>query len=239
MKEVVLRIDVDTPTGSLALNRLRLRFGYLHYLRNLISLLKEYQAKASFMFIPNRTTPTRDLADELRDLGCEIGVHADEVLSERLRGQREQFERIVGGRVLGITYHGRDLVDLVIHKLTRKNRYVAYHNPFVSLLAGFAYDATGFASGKPRFLRYGEEKILLFQSYRDITAGSLVNDVDPSWYGSDFTVLLIHPNYLDRYGFRKRRKNLVERVLDYARRNDIEFRTYGEVYERFSKLDRP
>jgi hypothetical protein len=82
------------------------------------------------MFIPYRTTPTEDVLGELSDLGCEVAVHADEVLPGKLSTQREMMEKIAGREVSGVAYHGRDLSDVLIHKLTGKTRYISYHNPF-------------------------------------------------------------------------------------------------------------
>jgi len=126
-KQVIFRIDVDTPTGSLFLNRLHLKIGYLQYLRTLLSLLAEFSLKASFMFIPNRTTSSPEILGEVLDTGSEIALHADEVLATKLAEQKLEMERAIGRQVVGLSYHGRDLMDFLVHKITRKNRYVAYH----------------------------------------------------------------------------------------------------------------
>lgn len=83
-KTVTFRIDVDTPTGSLLLNRLHLKWGYLNYLRVLLELMREFGIKATFMFIPNRTTPSPEILGEVLDTGSEVALHADEVFPAKL-----------------------------------------------------------------------------------------------------------------------------------------------------------
>jgi hypothetical protein len=232
-REVIFRFDVCTPTASLLLNRLHLKFGYLHHLKVIVSLLREHGIRGTFMFIPYRTTPTEDVLGELSDLRCEVAVHADEVLPGRLSTQREMMERIAGREVSGVAYHGRDLSDILIHKLTGKTRYISYHNPFVSLQAGFKYDATGFTSGKPEFLEFGGRRILLFQSFRDLTAGPRIGQVPESMFEDSLNIFLVHPRFLKRYGFMKGRIDSVRNVFDYVRKLEISTKTYREVYERF------
>jgi hypothetical protein len=238
-REAVFRFDVCSPTASLCLNRLHLKFGYLKHLQLIISLMREHGIKGTFMFIPFVTTPTKEVLGELSDLECEVAVHADEVLPDRLSSQRKMMERVVGQEIVGVSYHGRDLSDLIIHKLTGKTRYVSYHNPFVSLQAGFKYDASGFASGKPEFLQFGRRRILLFQSCRDLTGGSKdltgprISPMPESIFEDSMSIFLIHPRYLNRYGFMRKRIDSVRNVFDYVRKTDIPTRTYHEVLKRF------
>jgi hypothetical protein len=237
-KEIIFRFDVCTPTASLLLNRLHLKFGYLDHLKLIISLVREHGIRGTFMFIPYRTTPTEELVGELVDLRCEIAVHADEVLPDRLSSQREMMERIAGREVVGVSYHGRDLSDILIHKVTGKTRYLAYRNPFVSLQAGFKYDATGFISGKPEFLEFGDRRILLFQSCHDLTAGPRItqlpqNHFAESMFADTLSIFLIHPRFLKRYGYMRGRMHSIRNVFDYLRRKDIPTRTYQEILGRF------
>jgi len=204
----------------------------------MISLMREHGIRGTFMFIPDRTTPTKELLGELFDLKCEVAVHADEVLPDRLSSQRKMMARISEREVVGISYHGRDLSDVLIHKVTGKTRYVSYHNPFVSLQAGFEYDATGFSSNKPEFLEFGGRRILLFQGFQDLTAGPRLGQLPESMFGDTLSIFLIHPRYLKRYGFMKERIGSVESVFDYVRRAEIPTRTYHEVLDRFLRDDR-
>jgi len=196
------------------------------------------------MFVPNRTMPMKTLIGELADLGCEIALHSDEVLPDRLSSQRETMERVIGDKIYGVSYHGKDLSDQFIHKLTGKTRYVSYHNPYVSLQAGFEYDATGFTSGRPQFLEYSGKRILLFPGFSDITAGPIPVQYDTydkpakhdtkTWaiesvFDKPLSIFLIHPFYLNRYGFKKGRIDLVGRIFDYVRRNGLAVRTYKQV----------
>lgn len=238
-RQVIFRIDVDTPTGSLLLNRLHLKQGYLRYLDTLISLLTEFGIKASFMFIPRRTTPSPEVLGQVLDTGSEIALHADEVLAPKLAQQKEEMEQLVGRPVLGMSYHGRDLSDVLVHRLTRKNRYVAYHNPFASLLAGFEYDATGYLAERPEFLRMGAKSILLFQNYRDITLGPPIGSRDETLLQRDMNIYMIHPNYLDRYGFRRSRRDDVKHVFEHVRKQGVRVRTYAEVCEEYKRMAGP
>lgn len=49
-KSVIVRVDVDTPTDSLLLNKLRFKKSYLRYLFGVFDLSMEYGVKMSFMF---------------------------------------------------------------------------------------------------------------------------------------------------------------------------------------------
>jgi len=236
-KQVVFRIDVDTPTGSLVLNRLHLRKGYLKYLGTVIQLMKEFGIKASFMFIPARTTPTPEILTELLDTESEVALHADEVLPERLAEQKAEMERTVGRSIVGISYHGRDLVDLIAHAITRKHRYLAYHNPYSSMLAGFRYDATGvYQIEKPEFLHLSNRRILLFPSYRDITYGEPIARLEEIMLQKELNIYMIHPNYIDKYGFRRKRRDEVRSVFEYVTRKEAQVRTYAELCEEYERM---
>ena len=237
--QVVFRIDVDTPTGSLLRNRLHLKLGYLRYLKTLIELMEEFGVKATFMFIPNRTTPTPEVLGRILDTKSEVALHADEVLSRTLAIQKAEMEMAVGREILGVSYHGRDLIDFIVHKITRKNRYVAYHNPFSAMLAGFRYDATGYLRSKPEFLRLGDKRILLFQTYRDITAGRQISNLDEVLLKEPLSNFMIHPNYLDKYGFRRRRREEVRAIFEYVVKREAQVRTYGEICEEHERMARP
>jgi len=236
-KEVIFRIDVDTPTGSLLLNKLHLKRGYLGYLRTLIALMKQFGIKASFMFIPGRTTPSPEILGEILDTDSEIALHAVEVIPETLCKQKAEMEKDVGRPILGISYHGRDLLDSVLHELTRKSRYVAYYNPFESLLAGFRYDATGYSylPDEPTFLHLSERRILLFKGYVDITWGSRYGPPmpkpDDKYLRQGLNIFMIHPNYLDRYGFRRATRDDVRAVFGHVVKQEARVRTYAEVCE--------
>ena len=246
MKKVIFRVDVCLPTASMFSNRLKLRFGYLKYLNTLFSLMREHGITATLMFVPNRTEPTEQLVGELVDLRCEIAMHADEVVPDRLSCQARKMEKIVGRRIRGISYHGRDLSDFLIHKFTRKTRYIAYHNPFASLQAGFEYDATGFVSNRPQSLEFGTKRILLFQGFTDVTARpmpvrydtydrprKLHTDewIEESMFDDPFAIFLVHPFYLNRYGYKKKRIRLVSALFDYVRRKEFTVRTYEQALQ--------
>lgn len=235
-RTVTFRIDVDTPTGSLLLNRLHLKSGYLHYLRTLLDLMREFEIKATFMFIPNRTTPSAEILGEVLDTGSEIALHADEVLTTRLAGQKLEMERVVGRPVSGLSYHGRDLIDFLVHKITRKNRYVAYHNPFSAMLAGFRYDATGYLANQPDFLSLTGRRILLFHNYRDITLGPPIADIGGTLLQQSMNIYMIHPNYLDKYGFRRKRRDEIRAIFDYVSRSEVKIKTYVEICEEFERM---
>lgn len=243
-------MDVCAPTASMLSNRLKWPRDYLKYLNVLIGLIRENGVKATFFFIPGRTVPTSAISRDLVDLQCEIAMHADEVLPQLLLSQRQRMEQMIEDDIHGLSYHGRDLSDFIIHKLTRKNRYIAYHNPFASLRAGFRYDATGFVSDKPRFLEFGNERILLFPGFIDLTAGSFavryktycdpeplsrIGEVTDPVSDAALSIFLIHPFYLSRYGFKKSRMRSVASVFDYVRKNNIPTKTYNEVLDRMGK----
>lgn len=236
--QVVFRIDVDTPTGSLLLNRLHLKQGYLRYLRTLIRLMKEFGIKATFMFIPNRTTPSVEILGEILDTKSEVALHADEVLAQTLAAQKVGMEKAVGREISGMSYHGRDLLDFVVHKITRKNRYVAYQNPFTAMLAGFRYDATGYLQAPPEFLHLGSKRILLFQTYRDITAGPQISNLDETLLKQPSNIFMIHPNYLDKYGFRRRRSDEIRAIFELVVKREAQVRTYGEICEEYERMAR-
>jgi peptidoglycan/xylan/chitin deacetylase (PgdA/CDA1 family) len=238
-KQVIFRIDVDTPTGSLLLNRLHLKHEYLRYLKTLFRMLTEFGIKASFMFIPGRTIPSGEILGELLDTGSEVALHADEVLPDKLAQQKTEIERAVGSPVSGISYHGRDLIDLVVHKVTRKSRYIAYHNPFSSMLAGFRYDATGYLRERPEFLRLSNKRILLFQNYRDITLGPPIASLDETLLFQPLSVYMIHPNYLDKYGFRRSRRDDIRRVFEFVMKQGAQVRTFAEVCEEYEQMAAP
>jgi hypothetical protein len=236
-KQAVFRIDVDAPTGSLLSNRLHLKHGYLRYLRTLIRQMTEFGIKATFMFIPNRTTPTPDILGEILDTQSEIALHADEVLPGKLAQQKTEMERAVGESISGISYHGRDLIDFIVHKITRKNRYVAYHNPFSSMLAGFRYDATGYVQNRPEFLSLSDKRILLFPNYRDITLGPPIVRFE-SLLQQQLNLYMIHPNYLDKYGFRRSRRDEIRAIFDHVTKRGAQVRTYAEVCEDYERMAR-
>jgi len=228
-KEVIFRVDVCVPTGSFWLNRLHVNLGHLNYLDRILLLMRDNGIRATFMFVPHRTIPGEELVGEIRDLGSEIALHADEVDPIKLASQREQMTAVVGEKVVGISYHGRDLSDLIIHKLTRKTRYISYHNPFVSLQAGFEYDVSGFSLDRPRFLSYAGRRILLFQPCVDITSQSQSRQVDERMFGDHISVLLIHPFLLGRYGLRKSRMDEVDGMFNYVRKKEFVIRTCKDV----------
>jgi peptidoglycan/xylan/chitin deacetylase (PgdA/CDA1 family) len=238
-RTVTFRIDVDTPTGSLLLNRLHLKPGYLRYLRTLLGLMREFGIKATFMFIPNRTTPSAEILGEVLDTGSEVALHADEVLSTRLAEQKADMERSIGKPVAGLSYHGRDLIDFFVHKVTRKNRYVAYHNPFSAMLAGFRYDATGYLANQPGFLRLAGNRILLFNGYRDITYGPPIPDIKSTLLQQSINIYMIHPNYLDKYGFRRKRRDEIRAIFDHVSRSEVKIKTYVEICEEYERMAGP
>jgi peptidoglycan/xylan/chitin deacetylase (PgdA/CDA1 family) len=235
-KTVTFRIDVDTPTGSLLLNRLHLRSGYLRYLRTLVGLMREFGIRATFMFIPNRTTPSPEILGEVLDTGSEVALHADEVLAAKLTEQKKEMEEAIGRPVSGLSYHGRDLLDFFVHKITRKNRYVAYHNPFSAMLAGFRYDATGYLATRPEFLRTSEKRILLFHSYRDITLGPPILDLKGTLLQHSMNIYMIHPNYLDKYGFRRERRHEIGAIFDHISKSGVRIKTYVEICEEYERM---
>ena len=238
-KQVIFRIDVDTPTDSLFLNRLHLKHGYLHYLRTLFHLMGEFGIRASFMFIPNRTAPSPDILGEVLDTGSEVALHADEVVPERLARQRMEMEQIVGRPIIGISYHGRDLIDFIAQTITRKTRYVVYHNPFSSMLAGFRYDATGYLTDRPEFLHLSDKRILLFQNYRDITLGPPITRLHESLLLQPLSIYMIHPNYLDKYGLRRPRRGQIRTIFEHIVKRGAQVRTFAEVCEEYERMARP
>ena len=238
--QVIFRVDVDTPTASLILNKVQLKLNYLQYLNNLIDLMAEFGIRGTFMFIPNRTTPPADIVGRILDTGSEIGLHAVEVLPDRLRREKSEMEEKTGSQICGLSYHGWDLLDFVLSKLTRKSRYVAYHNPFASLLAGFCYDATGYPYVRSplEFLYTSDTRILLFKACLTITHkrnAALVLKSYRSlagWAGflqDGLNVFMIHPNHLGRYGFRSAKREVVRAVFDHVVKHGAEVRTYAEV----------
>lgn len=235
-KSVTFRIDVDAPTGSLLLNRLHLKWGYLSYLRTLLGLMREFGIKGTFMFIPNRTTPSPEILGDVLDTGSEIALHADEVLPARLAEQKAEMEGAIGRHVSGISYHGRDLIDFIVHKITRKSRYVAYHNPFSSMLAGFRYDATGYLSGQPDFLHLSGRRILLFHKYRDITLGPRILNLDSTLLQESVNICMIHPNYLDKYGFRRERRDEIRAIFEHVSKQEVQIKTYVEICEEYERM---
>lgn len=198
--------------------------------------MTEFGIKASFMFIPNRTTPSPEILGEILDTRSEVAFHADEVITSKLAAQKAEMERVIGRPVSGISYHGRDLIDLLVHKITRKNRYVAYHNPFSAMLAGFRYDATGYLADRPDFLRLGENRILLFHKYRDITFGPPISDLAGTLLQEQMNIYMIHPNYLGKYGFRRRRRDDVRAIFEHVSKRDVQIKTYVEICEEYERM---
>ena len=237
-KTVTFRIDVDTPTGSLLLSRLHLKWGYLRYLRTLLGLMREFGIRATFMFIPDRTTPSAEILGEVLDTGSEVALHADEVLPTKLAEQKVEMEKTIGRPVSGMSYHGRDLIDFVVHKITRKSRYVAYHNPFSAMRAGFRYDATGYLTDEPDFLRLSGKRILLFHNYRDITLGPPISNLGDTLLQQSMNIYMIHPNYLDKYGFRRQRRDDIRAIFEHVSKSEVEIKTYVEICEEFERMAR-
>lgn len=237
-KTVTFRIDVDTPTGSLLLNRLHLKWGYLNYLRVLLELMREFGIKATFMFIPNRTTPSPEILGEVLDTGSEVALHADEVFPAKLTEQKAEMEKTVGRPVSGISYHGRDLIDFLVHKITRKSRYVGYHNPFSAMMAGFRYDATGYLRDQPDFLHLTGRRILLFHKYRDVTLGPQISDLEDTLLQQSMNLYMIHPNYLDKYGFRRERRDEIRAIFEHVSKHEVEIKTYVEICEEYERMAR-
>lgn len=235
-KTVTFRIDVDTPTGSLLLNRMHMKRGYLRYLRTLLGMMREFGIKATFMFIPDRTTPSPEILGQVLDTGSEVALHADEVLPAKLKEQRAAMERVIGRPIFGMSYHGRDLIDFLAHKITRKNRYVAYHNPFSAMLAGFRYDATGYLPDRPDFLRLSGKRILLFHNYRDITLGPPISDLGRTLLQQSANIYMIHPNYLDRYGFRRQRRDDIRAIFEHVSKSKAQIKTYVEICEEYERM---
>lgn len=224
---VIVRVDVDTPTDSLLLNKLRLKRNYLKYIEETLKIVREYGARITFMFRVPYTLPESSLVEELNDYNCEVALHSDGFTLENIIQEKELLKESAG-EVYGISYHGCDLDDYIIFKLTRNRRIImASGTPFYSLLAGFQYDANGYYVNHISYLNLEGKSLMMFPSY--VTLDKLSHNSVEEIFQRSLPIFMFHPNYLNNYGFRKPTLPILKKVFDYMSRHDYITKTYKEV----------
>lgn len=230
MKDVIIRIDVDTPTDSLLLNKLRVKRRYLSYLLNVFDLAREYGVKMTFMFRVPYTIPSNDIIQNIKEIDGEIALHSEGYSKEEIIREKRQLEARIG-EVFGVSYHGCDLNDYILYKLTRNRRIILVSGtPFHSLLAGFKYHADGYCK-KPTYLRFGDRSIIVFPSHLTLD-NTPKEKVEEFLTKMSFPILMFHPNYLKHYGFRKPTLSIIREVFNYINKMDYTTRTFKETYLR-------
>ena len=228
MKNVIVRVDVDTPTDSLLLNKLRFKKGYLRYLFKALDLSSEYGVKMSFMFRVPYTAPSDEIVQSIRDIDGEIALHSEGFSKDDIVREKRFLEARVG-EIFGVSYHGCDLDDKILYKLTRNRRIIQVSGtPFHSLLAGFKYHADGYCE-KQTYLRFGDKKIMVFPSHLNLDHAS-VDQVKEFLTQMPLPVLLFHPNYLERYGFRRPTLPSITEVFGHMRKMGYVTKTFKELY---------
>ena len=228
MKNVVIRVDVDTPTDSLILNKLKLTSRYLSYLFNVFDLSREYGIKMTFMFRVPYTLPPDDIVQNIKEIDGEVALHSEGYSENEIIREKRLLEARTG-EVFGVSYHGCDLDDHILYKLTGNRRIIlASGTPFHSMLAGFKYHACGYCE-KPTYLKFGDRSIMVFP-------GSLTLDHAPIEEVKEFLekeslpVLMFHPNYLKPYGFRKPTLPAIRQIFHYINKMDYETKTFKDMY---------
>lgn len=234
MKNVIVRVDVDTPTDSLLLNKLKLKKGYLKYLFDVFGLSREYGVKLSFMFRVPFTLPSDEIVRGIQDVDGEIALHSEGFSVDIIMREKKLLEERVG-EVFGVSYHGCDLEDNILYKLTRNKRIIQVSGtPFHSMLAGFKYHADGYCE-KPTYLRFGNRKIVVFPHHLtlDKTPHSPPKEkVEEFLTKKPLPVLMFHPNYLKHYGFRKPTLSGIREIFNYINKMGYATRTFKEMYLR-------
>jgi hypothetical protein len=237
MKKVTLRVDVDVSNSSLLKNKLGIDGG-CKYFAKVLRTCEEHGIKLAVMFRPLYAMPSEELIEATLEHKHEICLHADNVSASGLSMEGQLLEKRAKVKIEGLAYHGGDLIDNLIFKVFRKEKYLGHPgSPFQPMLAGFKYDATGYAdtAEAPTLLNMGKNSIIVFQQH--ITIDWLPQEKIESLFRNDYTILLFHSNYLWRYGLRKPTMQLLERVFNHIRKSDLEQLTFSEWINRYGQID--
>jgi len=234
MKKVTTRVDVDVPNSSLLKNKLKIKGG-CKYLQRVLKVSEEHGIKLAVMFRPVYAKPAQEIINAVLEHGNEIALHADNISVAGLTKERRLLETIGNIRVEGLAYHGGDLIDNIVFKIFRKEKYGGSPGtPFQALLADFKYDATGYSNTptKPTLFSMGKKSLIVFQHHATVEGIPGLQKTE-SLFKNDYTILVFHSNYLWRYGFRKPTIRLLEKIFDYIRKSDLEQLTFTEWIKRY------
>jgi len=233
MKRVTIQVDVDVPNSSLIKNKLKINSGCKH-LNQVLKLCEEHGIKLVFMFRPIYAMPTTKVIETVLKQGNEIALHADSILATGLIKERELLEARTNVKIEGLNYHGGDLIDNILFKIFKKEKYEgSLGSPFQALLAGFKYDATGYLNTPPNptLLSMGKKSITVFQQRIRIDWNSFQKI--ESLFRNTYTILTFHSNYLLGYGFRKPTIHSLEKIFKYIRKSDFDQLTFTEWIKQF------
>lgn len=239
MKKVTMRVDVDVPNSSVIRNKLKIDSGCKYFTR-VLRICEEHGIKLVVMFRPVYAMPAAEIIDVVLKQGNEIALHADNISMAGLIMERELLEARSNVKIEGLAYHGGDLIDNIIFKIFKKEKYQGSPGtPFQALLAGFKYDATGYPNtpSNPTLLRMGKKSITVFQGHIPIDWVSPQNI--ESLFRNDYTILVFHSNYLWGYGFRKPTIHLLEKIFDYIRKSNFEQLTFTEWIKHYGSTLHP
>jgi len=239
MKKVTVRVDVDVPNSSLIRNKLKIKGG-CKYFAGVLKICEERGIKLVVMFRPVYAMPDAGIMEAVLKHGSEIALHPDSVSVAELIRERGLLEDVSNVKVEGLAYHGGDLIDNLVFKIFKKEKYQGNPGtPFQALLAGFKYDATGYQNtpSDPALLSMGKNSIVVFQQH--ITIDWISPQKIESLFMNDYTILVFHSNYLWGYSFRKPTIRLVERIFDYIRKSNFEQLTFTEWIKRYGSTLHP
>jgi len=239
MKKVTIRVDVDVPNSSLIRNKLKIDGG-CKYLTNVLKICEEHGIKLVVMFRPIYAMPAAEIIDAVLKQGNEIALHADNISMAGLIRERKLLETQSNVKIEGLAYHGGDLIDNIIFRIVKKEKYGGSPGmPFQALLAGFTYDSTGYPKTPPNpaLLSMGKKSIIVFQGH--ITIDWISPRKIESLFRNDYTILMFHPNYLWRYSFRKPTIHLLEKIFDYVRKSNFEQLTFTEWIKNYGSTLHP
>lgn len=239
MKKVTIRVDVDVPNSSLIRNKLKIDSGCKYFTR-VLKICEEHGIKLVVMFRPIYAMPAAEIIDAVLKQGNEIALHADNISMAGLIRERKLLETRSNVKIEGLSYHGGDLIDNIIFKIFKKEKYGGSPGtPFQALLAGFNYDATGYPNTPPNptLLSMGKKSIIVFQGHE--TIDWISPQKIESLFRNDYTILMFHPNYLWGYSFRKPTIHLLEKIFDYVRKSNFEQLTFTEWIKHYGSTLHP
>jgi len=233
LKKVTTRVDVDVPTSSLVRNKLKINGG-CKYFHRVLKICEEHGIKLVVMFRPVYAMPAEEIFHAVPEHGNEIALHADSISGEGLLRERVLLETLGNVKVEGLAYHGGDLLDNIVFKILKKEKYRGNPGtPFQALLAGFKYDATGYQNtpSDPTLLSMEKKSVVVFQQH--ITIDWVSTQKIESLFKNDYTILVFHSNYLWGYGFRKPTLHVLEKIFDYIRKSNFEQLTFTEWIKHY------
>lgn len=237
MKKVTIRVDVDVANASLLKNKIGIN-SRCKYFEKVLKTCEEHGMKISVMFRALYAAPSKEILNATMERKHEICLHADSVSVDELSLEKRLLEKRTGIKIEGLAYHGGDLIDTMVSRVLRKEKYRGNHaTPFQAMLAGFKYDATGYnhTPATPTLFSFGKNSIIVFQQH--VTIDWFSKEIE-SLFRDDYTILVFHSNYLWGYGFRKPTLPTLEKVFNYIRRSNLEQLTFTEWIERYGHISK-